>query len=99
IGAAQNGINVCDAGGLGDAVCPGGAGGSGRIGDKSVALDLEAVTTLFGDLVELGEYPVGCGFNAGAGGEVLLHAGECVAGLETYQLLDHLMNASGVDVG
>jgi len=99
IGAAQDGINVCDAGGLGNAVCPRGAGGSRGIGRKGVAFDFEAVTAFLGYLVELREYPVGGGLDAGAGGQVLFHAGERIAGLETNQLLDRLMYASRVDGG
>jgi hypothetical protein len=89
VSSAEDGVDVGELGGLGDA---GGGAGAGGF-DELVAFDLEAVVAVGGVALELGFDPVGGGVDAGAGGKVGVHAGEGAAIFEGDELGD-----DGLDV-
>ncbi len=94
VGAAEDGVDVGDFCGLGDAGVGSGAGGL----DEVVALYFEAVVAGGGDAVELGLDPVGGGGDSGAGGKVGVHAGEGAAVVEGDELGDDGLDACGGDL-
>ena len=94
IGAVEDGVDVGEFRGLGDAR---GGAGAGRL-DELVAFDLEAAAAGFGVALEFGLDPVGGGVDAGAGGKVGVHAGEGAAVFEADELGDDGFDVVGGDL-
>ena len=95
IGAAQDGVDICNRRGSFYAAAGAGVGGLG----EGVGLDFEAAVTGFGDLGELLLDPPGRRGDSGIGRQVSIHAGKCVAGMEVNQGADGLADAGGRDIG
>ena len=89
VSAAQNGVDVGDGGGFGDAI--------GRNLGEGVAVDFKAAAALGGDLLKLGEDPVSGGGDALARRQIRFHAGKGVAGAETNQGLNRFFDILGLN--
>ena len=94
VGAAEDGVDVADFGGLGDAGVGSGAGWL----DEFVTLYFEAVVAGGGDGFEFGLDPVGGGVDTGVGGEVGVHAGEGAAVVEGDEFGDGGFDVVGGDL-
>ena len=99
IAPAQDGIDIGHARRLGDAIGPTGAGRTGGIGDERVSFDFEASAAAFRNAFKFRSDPVGRRIDTGARGQIRLHAGKGIAGIESNQRFDRLINAGGIDDG